>query len=306
MSEDARDRLCARGLDDIFDPALRVAIGELIDDVRQRGDAAVCDALARHDGVEVDPDGLRITDDELDAGLRRSLGRRRDRRRHHPSSGVQRAAARAHHRLELRVRTRVDRGREDHAGVVGGTVHTVGQGQLPERHLSTGRTGGRCRRAAAGARRAAGSRSWRRGRSGRARRVSQARPARGLPGQRPCRHRRLGFRHRVDPQGPQGRRPRLPGGHHRPGRDAATRRLDDDAARPHRESRHRRRHGRPGPAGGRPADRSRARNRFVGRAPHDIDRARRRHRCRLVDPLADLPDVRATAARAALGATAVV
>ena len=66
MSDDARDGLCARGLDDIFDPVLRASIGELIDDVRQRGDAAVCDALARHDGVVVEPDGLRITDDELD------------------------------------------------------------------------------------------------------------------------------------------------------------------------------------------------------------------------------------------------
>jgi histidinol dehydrogenase len=66
MSDDARDHLCARGLDDIFDPVLRASIGELIDDVRQRGDAAVCDALARHDGVVVEPDGLRITDDELD------------------------------------------------------------------------------------------------------------------------------------------------------------------------------------------------------------------------------------------------
>ena len=75
MSEDARDRLCARGLDDIFDPALRASIGELIDDVRERGDAAVCDALARHDGVVVEPDGLRITDDELDAFVDR-LARR--------------------------------------------------------------------------------------------------------------------------------------------------------------------------------------------------------------------------------------
>ena len=65
MSEDARDRLCARGLDEIFDPALRASIGVLIDDVRERGDAAVCDALARHDGVAVEPDGLRITDDEF-------------------------------------------------------------------------------------------------------------------------------------------------------------------------------------------------------------------------------------------------
>jgi histidinol dehydrogenase len=65
MSDDARERLCARGLDDIFDPALRASTGELIDDVRERGDAAVCEALARHDGVTVDPGGLRITDDEF-------------------------------------------------------------------------------------------------------------------------------------------------------------------------------------------------------------------------------------------------
>jgi histidinol dehydrogenase len=65
MSETARDRLCARGLDDIFDPKLRASIGELIDDVRERGDAAVCDALALHDGVTIESDGLRITDDEF-------------------------------------------------------------------------------------------------------------------------------------------------------------------------------------------------------------------------------------------------
>jgi histidinol dehydrogenase len=65
MSEEERERLCARGLDDIFDPALRASIGALIDDVRERGDAAVCDALARHDGIAVDPDRLRISDDEF-------------------------------------------------------------------------------------------------------------------------------------------------------------------------------------------------------------------------------------------------
>ena len=44
---------------------MRASIGELIDDVRERGDAAVCDALARHDGIDVEPDQLRITDDEF-------------------------------------------------------------------------------------------------------------------------------------------------------------------------------------------------------------------------------------------------
>lgn len=61
-----RDALCARGLEEIFDPALRASIEGLIDDVRERGDAAVADALARFDGVEVGPDGLRVSDDELD------------------------------------------------------------------------------------------------------------------------------------------------------------------------------------------------------------------------------------------------
>jgi histidinol dehydrogenase len=66
MSEQARGRLCARGLDDIFDPALRASIVALIDDVRERGDAAVSDALARHDGIKVAPAALRVTDDEFE------------------------------------------------------------------------------------------------------------------------------------------------------------------------------------------------------------------------------------------------
>lgn len=67
MDDAARAALLARGLDDIFEPALRASIGELIDDVRERGDDAVCDALARFDGIEIDPDGLRVSDDELEA-----------------------------------------------------------------------------------------------------------------------------------------------------------------------------------------------------------------------------------------------
>ena len=54
MDEPAREALFARGLDDIFDPELRVSIGALIDDVRLRGDAAVCDALATFDGVVIE------------------------------------------------------------------------------------------------------------------------------------------------------------------------------------------------------------------------------------------------------------
>ena len=66
MDAAARDALLSRGLDDIFDPGLRASIGALIEDVRERRDDAVCDALARFDGVEVEPDGLRVSDDELD------------------------------------------------------------------------------------------------------------------------------------------------------------------------------------------------------------------------------------------------
>ena len=41
-------------------PGLRRSIGDLIDDVRERGDIAVCEALGRFDGIEVSPDGLRV------------------------------------------------------------------------------------------------------------------------------------------------------------------------------------------------------------------------------------------------------
>ena len=67
MGADARRQLMHRGLDNIFDPALRRSIGDLIDDVRDRGDDAVCDALGRFDRIEIAPDQLRISDDEFDA-----------------------------------------------------------------------------------------------------------------------------------------------------------------------------------------------------------------------------------------------
>lgn len=67
MDEQARADLCARGLDDIFDPDLRRSIGELIEDVRVRGDQAVCDALARFDGIDLRPDQLRVSEAEFDA-----------------------------------------------------------------------------------------------------------------------------------------------------------------------------------------------------------------------------------------------
>jgi histidinol dehydrogenase len=62
-----RDALYGRGLDAVFDPQLRTSIGRLIDDVRTRGDAAVCDALERFDGVTISPAALRVTSDEIEA-----------------------------------------------------------------------------------------------------------------------------------------------------------------------------------------------------------------------------------------------
>ena len=67
MDDVARRGLFDRGLADIFDDGLRASIGELLLDVRDRGDVAVCEALARFDGIEVEPDGLRVSDDEIDS-----------------------------------------------------------------------------------------------------------------------------------------------------------------------------------------------------------------------------------------------
>jgi histidinol dehydrogenase len=67
MSEAERATLCARGIAEIFDDELRASIAALIEDVRVRGDAAVCDALARFDGVELSPAELPVSADELAA-----------------------------------------------------------------------------------------------------------------------------------------------------------------------------------------------------------------------------------------------
>jgi histidinol dehydrogenase len=67
MDGPARSALLDRGLAAIFDPALRAAIGELIEDVRRHGDDAVCRALARFDRIELAPADLRVSADELAA-----------------------------------------------------------------------------------------------------------------------------------------------------------------------------------------------------------------------------------------------
>jgi histidinol dehydrogenase len=65
MSEADRGALCARGLEDIFNPELRASIGALISDVAERGDAAICDALERFDRISLTPDQLRVTAEEI-------------------------------------------------------------------------------------------------------------------------------------------------------------------------------------------------------------------------------------------------
>lgn len=67
MSESARSALLERGLGAIFDPDLRTSIGLLVEDVRHHGDEAVCRALARFDGIELEPAQLRVGPDEVAA-----------------------------------------------------------------------------------------------------------------------------------------------------------------------------------------------------------------------------------------------
>ncbi len=65
--EGTRARLLSRGTDRIFDPELRESIVEIVEDVRENGDAAVSRALARFDNCDVPPDRLRVTEQEFSA-----------------------------------------------------------------------------------------------------------------------------------------------------------------------------------------------------------------------------------------------
>jgi histidinol dehydrogenase len=65
MTDAQKEALCHRGLDDIFDSGLRASIGALIEDVRVRGDQAVCDALQKFDGIALTPSQLRVTAQEI-------------------------------------------------------------------------------------------------------------------------------------------------------------------------------------------------------------------------------------------------
>lgn len=67
LDEDRRAHLLGRGVAQIFDPALRASVGEIVEDVREHGDEAVLRALARFDGCEVAPGGLAVTPEEFAA-----------------------------------------------------------------------------------------------------------------------------------------------------------------------------------------------------------------------------------------------
>ena len=92
MTPHDRAALMHRGLDDIFDPQLRSSIAALLDDVRERGDVAVCDALRILDGIDLEPDQLAGHGCGVRDGRRDGRGRRCDRRRDRPPAGVQRGA----------------------------------------------------------------------------------------------------------------------------------------------------------------------------------------------------------------------
>ncbi|MFM9022242.1 MAG: histidinol dehydrogenase, partial [Solirubrobacterales bacterium] len=66
LSPEERDQLLERGIRAIFDPALREAVGQIVEDVRANGDAAVCRALEEFDGCQVAPDGLRVSEEEFE------------------------------------------------------------------------------------------------------------------------------------------------------------------------------------------------------------------------------------------------
>jgi len=65
LDAEQRRRAMTRGVDKIFDPALRESIAELIEDVRRNGDDALVRALATFDGCDVEASRLRVTEEEF-------------------------------------------------------------------------------------------------------------------------------------------------------------------------------------------------------------------------------------------------
>jgi histidinol dehydrogenase len=70
LDDDARVRLLGRGVDKIFDPALRESVARIVEDVRANGDAAVVRALAEFDGCDVPAERLRVSEQEFEQAER--------------------------------------------------------------------------------------------------------------------------------------------------------------------------------------------------------------------------------------------
>ena len=65
MDAQARADLTTRGVQNIFDPALRESIVTIFEDVRENGDAAVIRALAKFDKCEIEPGRLKVSEEEF-------------------------------------------------------------------------------------------------------------------------------------------------------------------------------------------------------------------------------------------------
>lgn len=67
VSDDERRILLARSTASIFDEELHASVAAIVADVREHGDDAVVRALARFDGVELPPLGLKVEEAEFEA-----------------------------------------------------------------------------------------------------------------------------------------------------------------------------------------------------------------------------------------------
>jgi histidinol dehydrogenase len=65
LTAQQRRVLLDRATAQVFDPELAASMRAIIEDVRDRGDAALIDALARHDRLDVAADELRVPVDEI-------------------------------------------------------------------------------------------------------------------------------------------------------------------------------------------------------------------------------------------------
>lgn len=78
MDDRSRADLLDRDINKAIPDRLRQQIAELVVDVRERGDEALCEALRTFDGVSVQPAGLRASDEEFEDAARTVTGELRE------------------------------------------------------------------------------------------------------------------------------------------------------------------------------------------------------------------------------------